>query len=72
MDALLFKWFVKQNGETLEELAKAMGMHPHTLYMKYRGGDSKQQFTQREIAFIAKRYNLSADDVLKIFFADII
>lgn len=72
MDSLLFKWHVKQNKDSLESLAKALNLHPHTLYMKYRGGDSKQQFTQREIAFIVKRYNLTPDDVLKIFFADII
>lgn len=72
MDALLFKWHVKQNGDSLDSLAKAMGLHPHTLYMKSRSGDSKQQFTQREIAFITKRYNLTPDDVVKIFFADII
>lgn len=72
MDSLLFKWHVKKNKDSLEGLAKAMEMHPHTLYMKYRGGDSKQQFTQREIAFIAKRYNLTADEVVKIFFADYI
>lgn len=72
MDSLLFKWHVKQNGDTLDSLATAMGLHPHTLYMKHRGGDSKQQFTQREIAFIVKRYNLTADDVVKIFFNTII
>ena len=71
MDSLLFKWHVKKNGDTFESLAREMGLHPHTMYMKYRSNNEKQQFTQREIAFIAKRYNLSAEDITAIFFNDL-
>lgn len=71
MDTLLFKWHVKQNGDSMESLAKAMGIHAHTLYYKSREDYPKQQFTQGEIEFIAKRYKLTGDDIKKIFFADI-
>lgn len=72
MDTLLFKWHVKKNGDTLKELAKFLNLHPHTLYMKYKEGGKKQQFTQREIQLIAKRYNLTSEDIAKIFFNEII
>lgn len=71
MDSLLFKWHVKKNGDTLRKLAKAMDIHPHTLYMKFRG-NFIQQFTQKEIIFIAKRYNLTADEIKQIFFSDVV
>lgn len=66
MDSTLLKWHMEQHGDTDKTLAKALGMHSHTLYMKRKG--EKQQFTQSEIKTIAIRYNLTSEDINKIFF----
>lgn len=72
MDSLLLKWHIRKNGDTLTSLAEAMGLHPQTLYLKYKeGGAKKLQFSQNEIRFIANRYKLTKDDIIKIFFGDI-
>lgn len=68
MNELLLKVFMRENKDTQETLAEALGIHPHTLYMKMRESNRKQQFTQEEINFITKRYNLSPENVVKIFF----
>lgn len=71
MNDLLLKSFMKIHGDTNETLAKALGIHPHTLYMKMREvgeKERKQQFTQSEIKTIVKRYELMPEDVIKIFF----
>lgn len=71
MNDLLLKVHMKGYGDTTETLAKALNIHPHTLYMKMRedGAKRKQQFTQAEIRLITERYNLSPEDVVKIFFS---
>lgn len=71
MNELLLKVHMKDYGDTNESLAKALNIHPHTLYMKMRDGvedKRRQQFNQGEIRFIVERYKLTADDVIKIFF----
>ena len=71
MNDLILKSCMRKYGDTNETLASALGIHPHTLYMKMRESSEdarKQQFTQAEIRFIAKRYELSADKVMEIFF----
>lgn len=68
MDTNLLRYHVKRNGDTHWKLATAMGIAESTLYRKLQGKDS--EFTQSEIKSIAKRYNLSAEDVIKIFFGD--
>ncbi len=68
MDTLLFKWYMKKNEDTNEALAKALDIHPHTLYLKSRESNDKQEFTQSEIQKIIERYNLTGDEVLNIFF----
>ena len=72
MNELLLKVHMRNYGDTSESLAKALNIHPHTLYMKMRDGvdsERRQQFNQREIRFIVERYKLNADDVVKIFFS---
>lgn len=69
MDSTLLLWHVKKHGDNWTTLANAMGLHPHTLYLKRKeAGYNPQQFTQSEIQFIAKRYNLTPEDICKIFF----
>lgn len=59
---------ITEKQETREELAKFLNLHPHTLYMKMRPDSDKQQFTQAEIKKIAMKYDLTADEIQKIFF----
>ncbi len=68
MDTLLFKWHMKKNDDTNESLAKVLDIHPHTLYLKSRENNDKQEFTQSEIQKIIERYNLTGNEVLNIFF----
>lgn len=71
MNDLLLKIFMLQHGDTKETLAKALGIAPHTLYMKMRQNQTKgrkQEFIQSEIEIIAKRYNLTPDKISEIFF----
>ena len=68
MNELLLKVFMREHGDTQETLAQALNIHSHTLYMKMRESNRKQQFTQEEINFITKRYNLTPENVVKIFF----
>ncbi|WP_276691157.1 helix-turn-helix domain-containing protein [Acidaminococcus massiliensis] len=53
------------HGDTVKELAKAMGMCRATFYSKLNGDSD---FKQSEIGFIQKRYSLDADAVNEIFF----
>lgn len=53
-------------GETQKELSEAMKMHPTTFSRKLEGEGT---FTQSEIRFIVKRYKLTGDEVINIFFS---
>lgn len=68
MNTLLLKHEMKRFGDNDERLAKVLGIHPHTLYMKMREENRTQQFTQAEIKTISERYELSPETVIKIFF----
>lgn len=65
MNCNLLKYYVRENHDTMEELAEAMKLHYNTVSLKLNG---KREFTQQEISFISKRYNLTAEEVVKIFF----
>lgn len=56
---------VRRN-ETIEDLAKVLGIVRPTLSAKING----KGFTQKEIATIKEHYNLSPERVAEIFFAD--
>lgn len=71
MDTKLLKATMILNDDTVEALAKALNLNVTTLYMKMSGKESGSrglQFTQEEIKLITKRYCLSPDEVVKIFF----
>jgi hypothetical protein len=50
-------------------LAKALGITPTTLSAKINETNGAE-FTQGEILFIKERYNLTANEVVEIFFTD--
>ena len=52
-------------GDTQADLAAYMKMSTHTLSAKLNG---LSEFSRPEIEKIALRYNLSADDIQRIFF----
>lgn len=52
-------------GETQIELAEELGITRPALNVKMNG---KSDFKQSEIDIIAKRYELSGDELLEIFF----
>lgn len=53
--------------ETLATLSAVLGITPGTLSNKING---KAEFTQREIATIAKHYALTAEQIKEMFFCD--
>lgn len=65
MDLNLLKYYMRENNDNIESLAENLKLHYNTVCLKLIG---KREFTQREIALIAKRYNLTADVLVKIFF----
>ena len=65
MNLNLLKYHMLENNDTIESLAEDMKLHYNTVSLKLKG---KREFTQQEIALISKRYKLTADEVVKIFF----
>lgn len=65
MNVNLLKGKIKENGDTQDILANAIGISPSNLSDKING---KSSFRQDEIAKIKERYNLSAVEVDLIFF----
>lgn len=57
-----------RNGDTGSSLAAWLGMARSTFSQKLNENGSV--FTQREMSAIKRRYNLSADEMDMIFFAD--
>lgn len=57
--------------ETATDLAKVIGKTPQTVYNKmneYEVNGKKQEFTQGEIRAIANHYNMTAEQIIDIFF----
>lgn len=71
MNSYFLKGHMDKHGDNMESLAKALGLHSGTLYIKMHGGSGKRvaQFTQGEIKAIAERYKLTPDDIAAIFFS---
>lgn len=57
--------FMVRFGDTGETLAEALGINRTTLSMKMNG---QRSFTQTEIAIIIRRYSLTHEEVIRIFF----
>lgn len=71
MNADFLKGHMAANGDSMDDLANALGIHTITLYAKMRGDKSKHasQFTQREIKTIADRYRMTPNDIVRTFFS---
>lgn len=66
MNTQLLKSQMTLAKDTLASLAKALGRTSGTVWLKVNG---KSEFTQSEIAVIAKRYELSPEQIEQIFFS---
>jgi hypothetical protein len=56
------------HGDTNNSLSKHLGITPLTMSLKINGKGA--EFTQGEIMSIAKKYDLTADQINQIFFAE--
>jgi len=68
MNKALFRSFMALHGDTNKTLAKFLGKSEQTVCNKINENDT--EFTQGEIASITQRYNLTAEQIKDIFFAD--
>lgn len=66
MNTKQFKSKMLLHGDTAKELSKALGISRTRLSAKINA--NKAEFKQTEITKIKKRYNLSNDEIEKIFF----
>ncbi len=64
MNSLEMKVAMKRNADTLEKLAEALGLKVSGAWARVNG---KTDFRANEIKTIRQRYNLSAEDIVKIF-----
>lgn len=67
MNKILFKQKMIENGDTQTILANAMGIPQSALSARING---KIDFRQTEMDFIRKRYRLSGQDTVDIFFEE--
>lgn len=65
MDKALFKCYMTKNGDSIQTLAEALNIHPVTLYSKVKG---EQPFKSPEMSIIVKRWDLTSDEVMAVFF----
>ena len=65
MNCKLLKYYIKENHDTVETLASALGVDCATLTLKI---NAKRGFNKREVDFICERYNFDARLTMKIFF----
>lgn len=64
MDSIELKVAMKRNKDTLEKLAEALGLQVSGVWARVNG---QTEFRAKEISKIRQRYNLSAEDTVKIF-----
>lgn len=67
MNTQALKAAMALHGDTLADLSRTIGTTPGTASLKCTG---KSEFTQNEIQAIVKRYNLTDEQVVNIFFCD--
>lgn len=67
MNVNFLKGYMEKNGDSHEDLAKALKIHPKTLYAKL-GEYNGICFTLAEMQIIAQRYHLTGDQIKDIFF----
>ena len=67
MNGALLKSIMVLNGDTVRKLAEHLEISPQSVSDKIN--ERGTEFKQGEIAMIKERYNLSAEQVEKIFFS---
>ena len=68
MQTKLFKSKMALFGDTIASLAESLEIHRLTLAEKING---KSDFKQSEITFLIERWNLTASEVVQIFFDEV-
>lgn len=72
MNTFLLKGIMYEHQDSMEDLAQVLNINSQTLYMKmreYNGSQARrQQFNQSEIKLIVDRYDLTGDEIKRIFF----
>ncbi len=66
MNSLEMKVAMKRNEDTQEKLAEVLGLQVSGINARING---HIQFRADEIGKIRRRYNLSGEDIVKIFFS---
>ena len=56
-----------KHGDTVNDLAEFLSVHPKTLYYKYSGFNNRSHFTLDEVKRIMERYQLTPEEVVRIF-----
>ncbi len=69
INLILLSEKIEQSGMKRKAIAKKMNLSPAGLANKLKG---KRDFNANEIKEIAHAINLSDDDILRIFFADVV
>lgn len=67
MNKNLLRYFMSVNGDNQTTLAEALGMQQSALSTRMNG---KTDFRKNEMEVIRKRYNLDAEKMQEIFFAN--
>ena len=67
MNTILFNVYKVKNHDTQSSLSEAMGMPQSALSARING---KIEFRQNEINFIRRRWNLTDEETVDIFFSD--
>lgn len=69
MNKRMLKSFMAKRGDTQDSLSEAMGISRSRLNAKINEKNGAE-FTQTEIKFIAKRYNLTEEELVIVFFSE--
>lgn len=64
-DTHLLRYFISKNGDTIEALASYLGIGRVALSSKI---NNRSEFKQSEIQLIAKRYKLTVENCVRLFF----
>lgn len=63
-DTHLLRYFINKNGDTVDSLAKYLGIGRTSLSSKM---NNRSEFKQSEITKIALRYKLTAENCMRLF-----
>lgn len=68
MDSALFKYYAAKNGDNMRSVATFLNRAPSTITTYLHGG--KTDFSRSDIAKLKQRWQLTPEQVDKIFFND--